>query len=324
MSEQEKNMPVNNDTGASPERKKRLIKLGALTAFAALVLVFSTIAWFAISKSVEAGSMAMTAADLNYEIITSDKEGLYDQYIDSGIVRWQLSAESNMNNLYTSEGDPDLKEITKFDSEQYGLKPGDYGSLKFTVRPRTEDTLSLSPIISAKGYKAQYDAENYMVDYDTGESLTELDDDTVKAFLSAHILFFYADDSGNKHLIPKEGFDVEVTGGEDKEVTVYWAWPATLEEILNADIDGLDASASQEVRRYFFESPGSFLKATGDEGFGNITVTKNDDTSAEEAEIAAKLPLLTGKDYSKYSAMYNDADQAIGDNVSFILAVLDA
>ena len=44
----------------------------------------------------------------------------------------------------------------------------------------------------------------------------------------------------------------------------------------------------------------------------------------QAAFLSAKLPLLTGKDYSKYSAMYNDADQAIGDNVSFILAVLDA
>ena len=41
-------------------------------------------------------------------------------------------------------------------------------------------------------------------------------------------------------------------------------------------------------------------------------------------EIAEKIQLVKGRNYNQYGAMYNDADQAIGDNVNYILVELFA
>ena len=113
----------------------------------------------------------------------------------------------------------------------------------------------------------------------------------------------------------------------EKEVTLYWVWTATLREILEADIKGLDdTDAAKEVRRYFFEHPDFFLKPIGDESFSMISVPHNDDASAEETAIQAKIAELSmlGKDYNQFSSKYNDADQAIGDNANYLLVELTA
>lgn len=342
------------ESDAEKEDKKRLLMPVVKAFFMAFVvlavLVFAGIAWFTISGSLDTDGMTVTVASSLFELKTSGTSGLYDGdgflsevapgYIsalttEEGVgIKWKLvSSDSEMNNLYKGQGQPDLREITRQDSDQYGLKPGDYGTLQFTIEPKTNDTLEIQCIMSTTGYKATYDSGSYktrapMTQVSSGSS------ESIVRFLSSHILYFYVGEDNHKHMLTEDGFEEIVENGQDKEVTLYWVWPATLKEILDGKIDGLyysggsgtvyDQIAAVEVKRFFFEHPEYFLKPIGGETFEGFTVPCMEDKAAEDIRIQQVISQVTGKNYNKYGAMYNDADQAIGDNVNYILVELFA
>ena len=66
------------------------------------------------------------------------------------------------------------------------------------------------------------------------------------------------------------------------------------------------------------------MKTTGSDSFESITVAANEDTDVQETAIADLLPSISGRNYNTYGAMYNDADQTIGDNFNYILVELVA
>ena len=316
------------------ERKKLLIKLGSMTALAAIILVFVTVAWFTMSKNIETGSMAMTATELPFELETSGAAGLYDSYLDAVVegyddasttegtsgIKWQLTSSSNLNNLYSGSDEPDMSSITRFDSDKYGLEPGNHGDLEFTIVNKTTDKIYVELFMKLTGYKASFDED----DYKTDTALALVTDESALGFLAGHILFFYEDADGNDQLITPDGFVSEIEGSGRKTVKLHWVWPATLNEILSADIEGISTDDSKLIRRFFFQNPEVFLKPTGEVNFDDIRVLPNDDTAEWESAISSKLPLLTNKNYSRFAAMYNDADQTIGDNVNYVLAELIA
>ena len=322
------------------KQKKRVIKIVLLMILIALIIVFASIAWFAMNKAVSADTMAIQAADAPFEIkTTGTKQGLYDDFLDevtSGAyasdrttighkgIKWMLTKDtSEMENYYDGDTEPDMSSITRLDSEKYGLKPGDHGTLKFTVVSKTSSDIDVSIVLKNTAYKAKFNTDNTKTD----DSLTEVTNTSINNYLASHILFFYKGNDNKKHLLASEGFDENVLADGEKEVTLYWVWTATLREILEADIKGLDdTDAAKEVRRYFFEHPDFFLKPIGDESFSMISVPHNDDASAEETAIQAKIAELSmlGKDYNQFSSKYNDADQAIGDNANYLLVELTA
>ncbi len=309
------------------KQKKRVVKLVLLMMLIALIIVFASIAWFAMNKAVTADTMAIEAKGETYTIEPyGDKDGLYDSFITgSGVdsVIWTLSTDDNMKNLYSGDDEPDMQEITRLDSEQYGLKPGDHGTLKFKIVSHSSENISVSLNLACTGYKAQFDADNYK----TAAPLTEVDNVSVNNYLTSHIVFFYKDSSDKLHMLTEEGFTESVTADQEKAVTLYWFWPATLKEILDAHITDLsDNDAANEVKRYFFEHPEKFLKPVGNETFDSFSVNKQDYSSDEEedAAIAQNIALVSGKNYNTYGSMYNDADQAIGDHVNYLLVELSA
>ena len=315
-------------------RKSQLIKLGAITVLTAVVVIMATIAWFTIGDSVSVDGMDVTATDLPFELKTSGSAGLYDSYldeVDSGFdnadttegvqgIKWKLTKNaSEMENVYDGDGEPDLTKITNLESDQYGLYPGDSGTLVFYVVPKTSGDISISFTLDVRGYKAKFKSGTFNK---TDDALEPVEDETINNYASSHILFFYTDENNIMHPITSDGFSKTLS--DETSYTIYWVWPATLKDILNAEITGLDDDAAKEVRREFFEHPENFLKPIGEQVFDDIKVTHSEDTSEEEAAILAKLPTLLGRSYNEYGAMYNDADQAIGDNINYILVQLNA
>ena len=308
------------------KQKKRIVKLILLMTLIALIIVFASIAWFAMNKAVSANTMAIEAKGDAYSIQPlGDKGGLYDTYIDDlGVeaIKWTLSSTNNMENRYKENGDPtssQMAEITRLDSEDYGLKPGDHGTLQFRITSTSTSAITVSFDLTCTGYKATYGSDNYKTD----NNLVKVTDTTVNNYLSSHVLFFYKDDSDNLHLLTSGGFSESLTAGQSKDITVYWFWPATLKEILDEQITGLsDSGAAKEVKRYFFEHPEYFLKPVTGDDFSDFTVTKQTDLTAEDAEITGKMAHVSGKNYSQFGSKYNDADQAIGDHINFLLVEL--
>jgi len=309
--------------------KKTLIKIAIMMIFALLIAVFAGIAWFTMNRDVSTGGMGVKTAPLPFELKTTGDAGLYDDFFTqiapdytnaettatSQGIRWRLvKSTSELNNLYSGEGEPDYEKITSLDSDLYGLKPGDSGTLKFSIVPRDDAELDLHVGFDITGYSATFDANNKKTDDD----LVHVTDTTVLGYLNSHIVFFYKDGENVMHALSSAGFDLSVD--EETEVTLYWAWPATLKEIEDASINGIDSTnAATEVRRLFFITPQNYLKATGEETFDTITVSDNEDKSIVDSAIVEKMPLVTGRHYDHYASMYNEADQTIGSYVNYVL-----
>lgn len=317
------------------KHKKRIIKICLLMLLIVLILIFASIAWFAMNRRASGSGMIMEAAGTSFELKTSGTSGLYDSYLDevaSGYegaettagsqgIKWKLTKNTaEMENVYSGSGEPDMREITRLESSDYGIKPGDSGKLEFWIVPRQGETATIDLRLTMKGYTAAFDERNYK---DDSVPLAEVTDSDVKNYLGTHVLFFYMDDNNKKHLITSQGYTVSVS--QETKYTIYWMWPATLKEILQADIEGLnDADAAKELRRAFFEAPSTFLEAIGEFDFSTITVEKDEDTQAQETAAAAKAEQMLGKSYNQYATMYNNADQTIGDNVNYIMVDLMA
>ena len=179
----ENTAPVHTYNELKKMRRNAYIKMVAIVGIIVTALVFGSVAWFTESREVEGSSVQMTSNDNMFEIKTTGQAGLYDSYISrldpkysnatqtsnsNQKITWHLSkgsqdTEGNMNNLYTDEGTPDLSEITKLDSSDYGLSPGDYGTLKFSIVPKTAGAFSVEVRTDMACFKTEY--------YESGDNI---------------------------------------------------------------------------------------------------------------------------------------------------------
>lgn len=323
-------------------KRAYLFKLVAMIVLAGIVVIFATIAWFSMNKDVGSSGMGVKVASAPFELRTSGSVGLYDTYItaiDSNYsnssetggnngqkIIWQLTSQSQMENLWSGTGTPTVDEmriIQKIESDKYGLSPGDYGHLTFTIVPKTNSafTVKIKPQVSC--YKTTYDSDGYQSGTVTKMDEDNDDDAEAMSFLSGHILFSYMHDSNDDgidemHLIT-DAFKVEdIT--TDTDVTIYWVWPNRLNNILELNVEGLDSAANTELRKYFFTNPSIFLAKTSSDSetvFNSITL----ESSATDEQITAAVSSMTSpaSTYSSWSGRYNSADQIIGDRIGYIM-----
>lgn len=321
------------------EQKKSLIKVGAMLVLSIIMLIFSSLSWFTNNRSVEGSGMQIKAGGMPFELKTSGTTALYQTRTNeifpnapsasttsggNSSISWLVNQGSNINNY--KDSDKTLKEITKIDSSDYGLGPGSNGILKFTVVPTNPDAqLNLRFTTVLKGYSADYDDDGYEIDT---KALTDISDENINRYLSGHILFFYEFRDGsdtNIVMIENNKFEMSFTG--ETEVTLYWVWPETLRNILNRNITGLDDSSAQnEIRKLLFAYPELFLERTGtpsdsSKPYDEISIASWTD---ENISSVSEDILTTTKKYEKYSDWYNNADQTLGDAVSYVSFELTA
>lgn len=324
------------------KRKTTLVKITIMMIFALLIAIFAGIAWFTMNRDVSAGGMGVKTVASPFELRTSGSVGLYDSYIttiDSEYstgnetggsngqkIIWQLTPQSQMENRWKESGTPtadDMKRIQKLESESYGLSPGDYGQLTFTIVPKNDAglTVKINPQVTC--YKTTYDSDGYQSGSITAMDADDDDDAEAMSFLSGHVRFYYEYDSDNdevkeKHLIT-DSFTVEdIT--TDTDVTIYWVWPNRLNNILELNVEGIDSTANAELRKFFFTNPSIFLATTSSDSatvFDSITLGSN----ATDEQITAAVSSMTSPAsvYSGWSGRYNSADQTIGDKVGYIM-----
>lgn len=302
-------------------RKSRLIKFGSLAVFAAVIAIFSTIAWFTMNKETEAGGLSMAAQNGKFEIAPVGKEdGRYDGLIEkakelaglTGAMTWTVNADDNMGNAVISGQSEDKQ----------GIMPGAEGMISFTLTP-TEDVY------------AGFEFELYAYTYDEDEpdeddrlALISSADSTEKAkaltLLNGHILLFRErEEVSGKYrysgLIKdadslKRLYEDHAQFTEETEVSIYWVWPETLSQItLDANDPNLygkqviykNASTQTELLGFIGAHPECFFENGGD--FTGKTV---------KTEISTN--------YESYNAEYNNADQLIGTTISYLLMNMNA
>ncbi|SEP91053.1 hypothetical protein SAMN02910289_00866 [Lachnospiraceae bacterium RM5] len=327
------------------ENKKdllKIIKTGLTLLVCIIIAILAAIAWFSMNKETGASGMEVKTVASPFELRTSGSAGLYDNYIttiDSGYstgsetggsngqkIIWQLTAQNQMENLWNGEGTPtaeEMRKIQKLESDAYGLSPGAYGQLTFTIVPKNDAGLTAKIKPQVTCYKTTYDSDGYQSGTITAMDEENADDAEAMKFLSGHIRFYYKYDSNDDgvdemHLIT-DTFSVEdIT--RDTNVTIYWVWPNRLNNILELNVEGLDSTANTELRKYFFTNPSIFLATTSSDSstvFDSITLGSN----ATDEQITAAVSSITSpaSTYSGWSGRYNSADQTIGDKVGYIM-----
>ncbi len=133
------------------ERKKMqkaaLIKIGTMLVLSVILFIFSSIAWFTSSREVGGEDMQMTADDMPFEIKTKSSDGfyksIYEDFQDDAAI-WQVTAAHNFNN--------DSAAIDEDESEP-GLKPGDFGSLEFCIKPKEDASITLDCVFEIRAFE---------------------------------------------------------------------------------------------------------------------------------------------------------------------------
>lgn len=293
--------------------------VSGLFVLAAIVAIFACLAWFAANNRVSATGSTIGAKADRYTL-TAAGEG------ESGAhVGYYERSERTPEEKYAIDGldTTDAMTVTlgsNLNNESAGsLYPGARGKIEFTVKPHTDNlgdiTINLSRILKAKG--------NIY-----GEADGNLSDDasTLLSLVKGHLLFFTSCKNGyysdrvvdSKIEIHKSEFceNGDVTKPTNKPVTInlYWVWPEYFQNFVltgntnyyknlfaaagdaKSDYGALQADMNAHKANYFY-------------GTAN---------SVEAANAPAVSADMSFSDTAICSALYNNADEQIGNKVKYI------
>lgn len=290
--------------------------VSGLFVLAAIVAIFACLAWFAANNRVSATGSTIGAKADRYTL-TAEGEGESDAHVG-----YYERSDRTADEKKTIEGldTTDAMTVTlasNLNNETAGsLYPGARGQITFTVTPLTDNlgdiTVNLSRVLKAKGNI-----------YKEADGNLSADANTLLSLVKGHLLFFTSRQNGyysgrveNSQIkIPKSDFceDGKTTNPTNKSVTItlYWVWPEYFQNFVltgntnyyknlfaaeNADYAALKADVNKNKAFYFYDPSGS----------------------ATTAADSASSPSTATDPYASvdtYSALYNNADEKIGNEV---------
>lgn len=291
--------------------------VSGLFVLAAIVAIFACLAWFAANNRVSATGGTIGAKADRYTL-TAAGEG------ESGAhVGYYERSERTPEEKYAIDGldTTDAMTVTlgsNLNNETAGsLYPGARGKITFTVKPLVDDlngvTINLSRVLKVTG--------NVVVE--DGKTLTS-DAQTLLGLAKGHLLFFTSCQNGyysgrvvdSKIRIDKSEFckkgSSETT--ESKEVSLYWVWPEYFQNfVLTGNTNyykNLFAAAGDAKSDY------GALQADMNAHKANYFYGAANGTSAANAPAVSAD--MSFSDAAICSALYNNADEQIGNKVEYI------
>ena len=272
------------------------------------VVAFLSVAWFASSGNVNATGMQVSVMDMGSYDLIIDRTTYYENaeiYPYTSLFKSHLSTNEGydlVNSSSLSSGSIIAFELYNEDDEngKRHLAPGSYGTLTFYLDTHGND-VSIDFTFDIIGYYFTYVGEEI-----EPSGLSVVSDASVDNFFKGHFLFFESrtgtsgayiyDDliEDNSFSIDTSTMSKSTTPGKTDyyEVTLYWNWPLTYEDIVDNMSTALVAKEYPiRLGNYLNEHPEYFF-----------TRTPNGTETDEEL-----------------NDWYNDADQRIGERVDFIL-----
>ncbi len=328
------------------KQKKRIVKLILLMTLIALIIVFASIAWFALNKMVGANTMAVEAADGGFEISVSNGNGqigysdLYSYIDDAGYKDYSGLVTD------TGENQDTVRWRLTGSNTKDELRPGTQGELSFSIVSHGADINHLKYKLDLRCFTAATEMVDSTVDGKTVKvehvtDLTEItsstssqDEKDGKTYLNSHIMFFTDRTGTTESNYQYSGFisdisNFELTLDSNNSATIYWIWPKTFGQIaLNSSNQSDAAHLGNNI---------SVLNSTGETNDRTAVTTylktksifrgneisffsgKIDDLYAHRA-----VPSDYSSEYTSLSAGYNAADLIIGKNVDYVLVMLTA
>lgn len=278
--------------------------VSGLFVLAAIVAIFACLAWFAANNRVSATGSTIGAKADRYTI-TAAGEGDADAHVGYYERSGRTDEEKKVIDGLDTTDAMTVTLTSNLNNETAGsLYPGARGRITFTVTPRTDNlgdiTINLSRVLKVKDDI-----------YKEADDNLPADASTLLGLVKGHLLFFTKCDNGyysgrvanSKITIEKINF-VEGESGLTKKpftFTLYWVWPEYFQNFVltgntnyyknlfaaeNAAYAGLKTDVNDNKANYFYGS--SSAVAATDHPYDNV------DT---------------------YSALYNNADEKIGNEV---------
>lgn len=281
--------------------------VSGLFVLAAIVAIFACLAWFAANNRVSATGSTIGAKAERYTL-TAEGEGASDAHVGY----YERSGRSDEEKKVIDGLDTtDAMTVTldsNLNNETAGsLYPGARGKISFTVKPLVSDlngvTINLSRVLKVTGIGVVED----------GGTLTS-EAEALLGLVKGHLLFFTSCDQNGyysgrvvdgKIEIPKSEFceHGKTTNPTNKSVpvTLYWVWP---EYFQNFVLTG---------NTNYYKN--LFLSAEGND-YGALKTDVNKNKAAyfyDPLNSSADTDPYT--DVDAYSALYNNADEKIGNEV---------
>lgn len=288
--------------------------VSGLFVLAAIVAIFACLAWFAANNRVSATGGTIGAKAGRYSL-TATGEGEPDAH--TGYYERTDAEKQNITRLDTTDAMTVTLESNLNNESAGSLYPGARGKITFTVKPLVDDlngvTINLSRVLKVTG--------NVVVE--DGKTLTS-DAQTLLGLAKGHLLFFMSCQNGyysgrvvdSKIRIDKSEFckkgSSETT--ESKEVSLYWVWPEYFQNfVLTGNTNyykNLFAAAGDAKSDYgALQADMNAHKASYFYGAANGT------SAANAPAVSADMSF---SDAAICSALYNNADEQIGNKVEYI------
>lgn len=281
--------------------------VSGLFVLAAIVAIFACLAWFAANNRVSATGSTIGAKADRYTLTAADEgePGAHVGYYE----RSERTPEEKqaIDGLDTT----DAMTVTlgsNLNNETAGsLYPGARGKITFTVTPRTDNlgdiTINLSRVLKVKAKGNIYkEADGNL---SNGAS-------TLLGLVKGHLLFFTGCENGyysgrvekGQIKIPKSKFceDGKTTNPTKKPVpvTLYWVWP---EYFQNFVLTG----NTNYYKNLFAAEDEDYRALKTDVNKNKATYFYDPSNSGADTDPYA--------DVDTYSALYNNADEKIGNEV---------
>ena len=282
--------------------------VSGLFVLAAIVAIFACLAWFAANNRVSATGSTIGAKADRYTL-TAEGEGESDAHVG-----YYERSERTDTEKQTIAGldTADAMTVTlgsNLNNETAGsLYPGARGKITFTVTPRTDNlgdiTINLSRVLRVKA------KENI---YKEADGNLSNDASTLLSLVKGHLLFFTSCQNGyysgrvanGKITIPKSNFcmDEKTTNPTNQPVpvTLYWVWPEYFQNFV--------LTGNTNYYKNLFAS-------AKDAGYAELKADVNENKATYfyglSSAVADTDPYT---DMDAYSALYNNADEKIGNEV---------
>ena len=303
--------------------------VSGLFVLAAIVAIFACLAWFAANNRVSATGSTIGAKADRYTL-TAEGEG------ESGAhVGYYERSERTPEEKHAIDGmdTNDAMTVTlgsNLNNESAGsLYPGARGKITFTVKPLVNDlngvTINLSRVLKATGIGVVGD----------GEALTPAAQ-TLLGLVKGHVLFFTSCENGyysgrvknGQIKIPKSSFykvDDETKPTDNKPTDnkptsepftfdLYWVWPEYFQNFV--------LTGNTNYYKNLFETVGdaksdyNTLQTDMNANKTNYFYGTASNTAAANAPAVSAV--MTSSNAAICSALYNNADEQIGDKVEYI------
>lgn len=293
--------------------------VSGLFVLAAIVAIFACLAWFAANNRVSATGSTIGAKADRYTL-TAEGEGESGAHVGY-YERSERTAEEKQAIARLDTADAMTVTLgSNLNNETAGsLYPGARGKITFTVTPRTDNlgdiTINLSRVLKVTDGGVVKDEGTL-----TSEAATLL------GLVKGHLLFFTKCDNGyysdrvinNQITIPKSKFceDGKTTNPTKKSVpvTLYWVWPEYFQNfVLTGNTNyykNLFAAAGDAKSDY------GTLQTDMNEHKANYFYGAANGTSAANAPTVSAD--MSSSDTAICSALYNNADEQIGNKVEYI------